>query len=71
MDDEAETRRPSPEQTQVLEAAAEADGVPVSEVAPTAIEQQVRWRRKDRAFQDRLRASVERNEPILEKLADQ
>jgi hypothetical protein len=71
VDNEADTRRPSPEQMQVLEPAAEADGVPVAEVAPTAIEAQVQQRRRDQAFQDRLRASVERNQPILEKLADQ
>jgi predicted DNA-binding protein len=70
MEDEALTLRLSHEQSEGLEAAARADGVPVSEAVRSAIDEHIERRRKDEAFQERLRASVERNQRILEKLAD-
>lgn len=71
MDNEANTRRPSPEQRQAHEFGSEADGVPVAGVAPKAVEARLWHLRKDQAFQDRLRASANRNQAILEKLTDQ
>ncbi len=64
------TLRLSQEQAEALEAVAQADGVPVAEVVRSAITEHVERRRKDKAFQQRLRASLERNRRILEKLAD-
>jgi predicted DNA-binding protein len=70
MDRKAMTLRLSQEQAAALEAVAQADGVPVAEAVRAAIDEHIERRRKDRAFQDRLRASLERNRRILEKLAD-
>lgn len=70
MDRKAMTLRLSQEQAEALEAVAQADGVPVAEAVRVAIDEHIERRRKDRAFQDRLQASMERNQRILEKLAD-
>lgn len=70
MDRKTMTLRLSQEQAETLEAVAQADGVPVAEAVRIAIDEHIEQRRKDRAFQDRLRASLERNRRILEKLAD-
>ena len=70
MDRKAMTLRLSQEQAEALEAVAQADGVPVAEAVRMAISEHIERRRKDKAFQDRLRASLERNQRILEKLAD-
>ena len=70
MDRKAMTLRLSQEQAEALEAVAQADGVPVAEAVRMAINEHIERRRKDKAFQDRLRASLERNQRILEKLAD-
>lgn len=70
MDRKAMTLRLSQEQAATLEAVAQADGVPVAEAVRIAINEHIERRRKDKAFQDRLRASLERNQRILEKLAD-
>jgi predicted DNA-binding protein len=69
VDGKAMTLRLAQEQAEALEAVAQADGIPVAEVVRTAIDEHIQQRRKDTAFQDRLRASVERNQRILEKLA--
>jgi hypothetical protein len=45
------------------------EGVPISEVVRTAIGEHIAARRKDTAFKKRLRASLERNKEILERLA--
>jgi hypothetical protein len=45
------------------------EGVPISEVVRTAIGEHIAARRKDAAFKKRLRASLERNKEILERLA--
>lgn len=71
MDRKAMTLRLSQEQAEALEAVARADGVPVAEAVRVAINEHIERRRGDKAFQDRLRASLERNQRILEKLADQ
>ena len=50
-------------------AVAEVDGVPVSEAIRQAITEHIETRRRDAAFRARLKASLERNRKILEKLA--
>ena len=70
MDSKAMTIRLSREQAEALEAVAQADGIPVAEAVRMAITAHVEQRRKDEAFQQRLRTSLERNQRILEKLAD-
>lgn len=70
MDRKAMTLRLSQEQADALEAVAQADGVPVAEAVRIAINEHIERRRKDKSFQDRLRASLERNQRILEQLAD-
>ena len=63
------TLRLSRELAEALEAVAEADGVPVSEAARMAIAEHIERRRNDKAFQARLKTSIERNQRILERLA--
>jgi hypothetical protein len=65
----AMTVRLSAEQAAELEAVAQVEGVPVAEEIRTAIAAHIDSRRQDKAFQKRLRASIERNRQILEKLA--
>lgn len=57
------------QQAEELEAVARVDGVPVSEAIREAISKHIESRRKDKGFQARLQASLERNREILEKLA--
>ena len=70
MDRKAMTLRLSHEQAEALEAVAQTDGVPVAEAVRVAIKDHIERRWKDKAFQERLRTSLERNQAILEKLAD-
>jgi hypothetical protein len=70
VDGKVMTLRISQEQAEALEAVAHADGIPLSEAVRTAIDEHIEQRRNDKAFQDRLRASLERNQRILEKLAN-
>jgi hypothetical protein len=70
MDHKAMTLRLSHEQAEALEAVAEADGIPIAEAVRIAINEHIERRRKDKDFQERLRVSLERNQRILEKLAD-
>jgi predicted transcriptional regulator len=53
-----------------LEAIARVENVPIAEEVRRALSEHIAARRKDRAFQARLRASLERNREILERLAD-
>lgn len=64
------TVRVPAEQAQELEAVAEVNGVAVAEEVRAAIAAHIEARRKDEAFRVRLRASIERNKTILEKLAE-
>ena len=48
---------------------AQVNDVPVAEEVRTAIAAHIEARRNDQAFRERLRASIERNKKILEKLA--
>ena len=69
MRPKAMTVRMDPEQAAELEAVAEVEGVPVAEAIRNAIAEHIESRRQDEEFQARLRASLERNRQILEKLA--
>lgn len=66
----AMTIRLPAQQAEELEAVAQVDGRPVAEEIREAITAHIAARRKDRAFQQRLKASLERNRQILEKLAE-
>jgi predicted transcriptional regulator len=63
------TLRLSDEQAADLEAMARVDDVPVSEAVRVAIAERIERRRKDRAFQARLRRLLEENRRALERLA--
>ena len=63
------TLRLPAEQAAELEAVAETEGVPVAEAVRQAIAAHIEQRRKDKAFQARLRASIERNREVLQRLA--
>lgn len=69
MENKILTVRVPADQAQELEAVAEVNGVPVAEEVREAIAAHIASRRKDKAFRERLRASLERNKRILEKLA--
>ncbi|MBI4729868.1 MAG: hypothetical protein HY775_10285 [Acidobacteria bacterium] len=69
MENKMLTVRVSAEQAQELEAVARVNGMPVAEEVRAAIAAHIEARRKDEAFRERLRASIERNKTILEKLA--
>jgi predicted transcriptional regulator len=69
MEQKAMTVRLDPDQAAELEAIAEINGGPVSEEIRQAIAEHIEAKRKDRAFQARLKASIERHREILEKLA--
>lgn len=64
------TLRLSDEQAAELEAIAQVENVPIAEEVRRAVAEHIAARRKDAAFQARLRASLERNREILERLAD-
>ncbi len=65
----AMTVRLTDEQAMDLEALAQAEGIPVAEAVRQAVASQIEARRKDKAFQARLRASLERNRKVLRRLA--
>src|SRR3990172_5534081 len=69
MERKAMTVRIPSDQAAELAAVAEVDGVPVSEAIRQAISEHIQTRRRDAAFRARLKASLERNRKILEKLA--
>ncbi len=64
------TIRLSDSQAAQLEAVSAAEGIPVSAAIRAAIDRDIAARRKDVAFQKRLRASIERNQRILKQLAE-
>jgi hypothetical protein len=63
------TLRLTEDQAADLEAIARIENVPVAEEVRKALAAHIATRRKDRAFQARLRASMERNSEILKRLA--
>lgn len=69
MENKILTVRLPADQAEELEAVADVNGVPVAEEVREAIAAHIEARRKDKAFRERLRASIERNKMILEKLA--
>ena len=52
-----------------LATVAEIDSVPVQQAVRDAIAEHIEARRKDKAFQERMRASAERHREILERLS--
>lgn len=63
------TLRLTDEQAADLEAVASVESVPVAEVVRRAIAAFIEERRRDPAFQRRLRASVDRQREVLDRLA--
>ena len=63
------TLRLSNEQAAELEAVARAEGISVADAVREAISEHIERKRKDKAFRDRLRAVMERDREILERLA--
>jgi predicted DNA-binding protein len=63
------TVRMARETAEQLEAIAQVESVPVAEVIREALARHIEERRNDAAFQKRLRASVERNKAIFERLS--
>lgn len=68
-DTKAMTVRISVEQAAELEAVAQVEGAPVSEEIRRAISAHIEAKKQDKEFQSRLRASLQRNQTILRKLA--
>lgn len=64
------TVRMSAEQAEELEAVAATDGVSVAEEIRQAVSARVEERRKDKAFQKRLREIIDQNRRVLERLAE-
>jgi|WetSurMetagenome_2_1015567.scaffolds.fasta_scaffold11705_2 predicted DNA-binding protein len=65
----AMTLRLDTETADQLEALAQVEGVPVSEVVREALAHHIEQRRADAEFQKRLHESIERNQAILKRLA--
>ena len=65
----AMTVRVDTETAEQLEAVAQVEGIPVAEVIRQALARHIEERRNDAEFQERLRASIERNKTILERLS--
>ena len=57
------------EQARELAKVAEVDGMTVADAIRTAIDEHIEARRKDDAFMERLRRSIDENRDILERLA--
>lgn len=63
------TLRLSDEQARELEAVARIDEMPVAEAVRRAIDDRIKARRDDNAFQSRLRRLIQENQEALERLA--
>lgn len=63
------TLRLAVEQADELEAVARAEGISVSDAVREAITEHIERKRKDKAFRDRLRAVMDRDREILDRLA--
>lgn len=70
MEQKAFTVRLDVDQAADLEAVAAADGVAVAEEIRRAVADRIEARRKDPAFQARLRSIIEQNQRVLERLAE-
>lgn len=69
MSTRAMTVRFDERQAEALEQVANIDQVPVAEAVRKAVESHIDARRQDPEFRERLKASLERNREILERLA--
>ena len=69
MTNKALTLRLPVDQAEALEAIAGVDEVSINEEIRRAISAHIEARRQDGEFRERLRASIERNREILERLA--
>lgn len=69
MENKAMTLRLPAEQAEALEKVAEVDGMSVTEAIREAIDQHISTRAADEQFRERLAASMERNQRILERLS--
>ncbi len=65
----AMTLRLNDDQAAELEAIARIENVPIAEEVRKALAEHIERRRRDRAFQARLKASMKRNQEILNRLA--
>jgi predicted transcriptional regulator len=63
------TLRLSDEQARELESVARVDEMPVAEAVRRAIDDRIKTRREDQAFQGRLRRLLQENQEALERLA--
>jgi len=70
MEQRAFTVRLDTDQAAELEVVAAADGVSVAEVIRQAVADRIVVRRKDPAFQARIRSVAEQNQRVLERLAE-
>jgi hypothetical protein len=69
MTTRARTLRLQAEQAETLEAIADIDELSINEEIRLAIAAHIEARRADPAFRTRLKASIKRNQGILERLA--
>lgn len=69
METRAMTLRLDPQQAAELEAVARADEAKVSDVVRTAIRSHIEARRRDRAFQERIRRMMQEEQEVLRRLA--
>ncbi len=67
----AMTLRLDDEMAAQLEAIARAEDVPIAEEVRQALAAHIDGRRRDKAFQARLAASIKRNREILDRLASE
>ncbi len=71
MEQKGFTVRLDVDQASDLEAVTAADGVSVAEeIHPCAVADRIETRRKDPAFQTRIRSIIEQNQRVLERLAE-
>lgn len=70
MEQRAFTVRLDADQASDLEAVAAADGVSIAEVIRRAVADRIETRRKDPAFQARIRSIIDQNQRVLERLAE-
>lgn len=69
MEQKAMTLRLPAEQAEALEKVAEIDGVSLTEAIREAIDTHIAERAADEEFQQRLKASMDRHQRILDRLA--
>lgn len=70
MEQKAITVRLDADQAADIEVVAAADGVSVAEEIRQAVADRIDARRRDPAFQERIRSIIEQNQRVLERLAE-